>query len=164
MVAPVSPSIYNYSVLKATASFGGTVLGNCTEIELTPENENLDHFSSQAGLKQVDRTVSVSRKVSVRIVLDEWSDFNVRLAVMGPASGTINIYSLAEREGALVITGTNTIGQKYTWTLGSVSFVPTGSINLISDEWATMEITGTVNAVAGIFGTVATTGGEVAPA
>jgi PKD repeat protein len=106
-------------------------------------------------LKQVDRTVSVSRKVTIRLVLDEWSDFNVRLATMGPASGTINVYSLAEREDDLVITGTNSIGQKYTWTFPSVSFVPSGSINLISEEWATMEITGTVNAVAGVFGTVA---------
>jgi PKD repeat protein len=106
-------------------------------------------------LKQVDRTVSVSRKVTIRLVLDEWSDFNVRLATMGPASGTINVYSLAEREDDLVVTGTNSIGQKYTWTFPSVSFVPSGSINLISEEWATMEITGTVNAVAGVFGTVA---------
>jgi hypothetical protein len=44
-----------------------------------------------------------------------------------------------------------------------VSFVPSGSINLISEEWATMEITGTVNAVAGVFGTVANSGGETAP-
>jgi hypothetical protein len=162
--APTSPSIYNYSVLKATVTFEAVPLGNVSEIELTPENENLDHQSSMSGLKFVDRTVSISRKLTLRLVMDEWSDHNVRLAVMGPETGTINIYSEPEREGALVITGTNAVGQMYTWTLGSVSFIPTGSLNLISDEWATMEITGTVNNVAGIFGTVARTGGEEEPA
>lgn len=160
---PVSPSIYNYSVLKATTTFNGVALGNCTEIEMSPENESLDHQSSMSGLKFVDRTVSISRKLSIRLVMDEWSDHNVRLAVMGPETGAINIYSEPEREGDLVITGTNAVGQKYTWTLASVSFIPSGSINLISEEWATMEITGTVNAVGGIFGTVARTGGEEEP-
>jgi hypothetical protein len=96
--------------------------------------------------------------------MDEWSEHNVRLAVMGPAAGTINIFSEPEREGAIVITGTNDVGQQYDWTLPSVSFIPSSSINLISgDDWATMEVTGTVNAVAGVFGTVAASGGEVEP-
>jgi hypothetical protein len=41
MVAPTSPSIYNYSVLKATVAFGGTALGNVTEIELSPRTRTL---------------------------------------------------------------------------------------------------------------------------
>jgi hypothetical protein len=160
---PASPSIYNYSVLKATVTFEGTALGNCTEIELTPEVETLDHISSMAGIGQVDRTVILSQKLTLRIVMDEWSEHNVRLAVMGPAAGTINLFSEPEREGTIVITGTNDVGQQYDWTLPSVSFIPSGSMNLISDEWATMEVTGTVNAIADVFGTVAASGGEVEP-
>jgi hypothetical protein len=99
--------------------------------------------------------VLVSKKLTVRIVMDEWSIENVKLATLTPPTGTANIYSQAEREGALVITGTNDVGVAYTWTLPSVSFLPIGSINLISEEWATMEITGTVNSIADVFGTVA---------
>ena len=163
MPTPASPSIYNYSVNKATVTFEATPLGNCPEIELTPENTQLDHISSMAGIGSVDRTVVTQQKLSIRIVMDEWSEHNVRLAIMGPASGTINIFSEPEREGELVITGTNDVGQQFTWTLPSVSFLPTGSINLISEEWATMEVTGTVNAIAGVFGTVSNTGGETEP-
>jgi hypothetical protein len=36
MVAPVSPSIYNYSVLKATVAFGGTALGNVRKSNSVP--------------------------------------------------------------------------------------------------------------------------------
>jgi len=36
-------------------------------------------------------------------------------------------------------------------------------MNLISEEFALMEVTGTVNLIAGVFGTVAASGGEVAP-
>ena len=160
---PTSPSIYNYSVLKATVTFEGTLLGNCTEIELTPDVTALDHVTSQEGVGTVDRTVITQKKLSLRIVMDEWSEHNVRLAVLGAASGTIELYSESEREGAITITGTNDIGQQYDWTLPSVSFLPTGSMNLISEEFQTMEVTGTVNLIAGVFGTVAASGGEVAP-
>jgi hypothetical protein len=81
---------------------------------------------------------------------------NVRLAVLAAATGSpINLFSQSEREDDLVITGTNEVGIPYVWTLPSVSFLPSSSLNLISDEWGTMEISGTVNAIAGVFGTVA---------
>lgn len=153
-----APNVSNYSVLKATVTFEAAALGNCTEIELTPEFETLDHESSQTGVKSVDKSVVVSKKLTLRIVMDEWSIENVRLAILAAASGSpINIFSQAEREGEIIITGTNTVGETYTWTFPSVSFLPSSSLNLISDEWATMEITGTVNAVADVFGTVVAT-------
>lgn len=151
-----SPNVSNYSVLKATVEFDSVDLGNCTQIELTPEFEKLEHFSSMTGVKSVDKTVVVSKKVSIRLVMDEWSEANVRLAILAAATGTpINIFSESEREGDLVVTGTNTVGEAYVWTFPSVSFIPSASLNLISEEWATMEISGTVNAIAGVFGTVA---------
>lgn len=39
-------------------------------------------------------------------------------------------------------------------TLPSVSFGPSGSLNLISDEWGQIEITGEVLTVNGSFGTL----------
>lgn len=150
-----SPSVLNYSVLKATVEFNGVAIGNAPEIELTPEFETLDHFSSMAGVKSIDKSVVVSKKLSLRMVMDEWSEANLRLAILGPTSGAIDIFSEAEREGDVVITGTNDVGIKYEWTLGSVSFLPSSSISLISDEWGTMEVTGTVNLVADSFGVVA---------
>lgn len=148
----------DYSVLKATLTFEAVSLGNCPEVELTPEFEILDHFSSQTGVKSIDKSVTVSQKLSLRIVMDEWTAHNVKLAMMAnPTGSPINVYSQAEREGEIIITGTNTVGNTHTWTFPSVSFQPTSSINLISEEWATMEITGTVNSVAGVFGTMVET-------
>jgi hypothetical protein len=151
-----SPSVDNYSVLKGTVTFNAIDLGNCTKITLTPTFDTLDHFSSREGVKSLDKQVVVSKKLEIAITMDEWSESNLRLAIMAADTGSpINIFSQSEREGPLVITGTNDVGVKYTWTLPSVSFKPSGSIDLISDEWATMEITGTVNIVSGSFGTVA---------
>jgi hypothetical protein len=150
-----SPSTDNYSVLKGTVTFDAVDLGNVSKITLTPSFDTLDHFSSRSGVKSLDKQVVVSKKLEIALTLDEWSESNVRLAILGSATGTINIFALAEREGELIITGTNEVGQKYVWTLPSVSFKPSGSLDLISDEWATMEITGTVNLVADSFGTVA---------
>jgi hypothetical protein len=151
-----SPNVVNYSVLKGIAVFDSVDLGNVTEIEITPDFGKLDHNTQRAGVKSVDKTVVISKKVNIRLVMDEWSEANVRLAVLAAATGTpINLFSQSEREGDLVITGTNEVGIPYLWTFPSVSFLPSSSLNLISDEWGTMEISGTINAIAGVFGTVA---------
>ena len=54
-------------------------------------------------------------------------------------------------------TGTNDVGSKYTVNLGSVSIVPTGEFDFIGEDYGVIELQFTVNAVAGVFGTVTET-------
>ena len=149
-----SPSITNYTVGKGICMFATQDLGNAPEFVFTPELESLDHFSSRAGVRTKDATYVIEKKGSIRIVLDEWSEFNLRLAILAASTGAIEVFASNSREGALVFTGTNEIGPKYTWTFPSVTFIPSGDIGLISDEFNQIELAGTVNAVAGVFGTV----------
>lgn len=147
-----SPSTLNYSVLKGTISFtpdGGSLrdLGNAPEVELTPEVTKLDHFSSRAGVRSKDKSVVTEKSLNLRIVLDEWTEDNVRLALMGSTNntdGTFGIFQESEITGAIIFTGTNDIGSQVDLTLPNVSFGPSGSLNLISDEWGTMELTAEV--------------------
>jgi hypothetical protein len=69
-----SPNVVNYSVLKGIAVFDGVDLGNVTEIEITPDFGKLDHNTQRAGVKSVDKTVVISKKVNIRLVMDEWSE------------------------------------------------------------------------------------------
>ena len=159
-----SPSILNYQVGKGTVSFtpsGGTLrsLGNCSSLSVSPTVTKLDHFSSQAGLKTKDRSVTVETGATVSLVLDEITAANLQLALSGGTitAGAFDILAASEIEGELVFTGTNTIGNTVTLTLLSVSFSPNGSVEFISDEWNQIEIQGEVLAVAGDFGTVLVT-------
>jgi hypothetical protein len=170
---PASPDILNYAIGKATVSWtptGGAArdLGNAPEIEITPNIEFLDHFSSRSGIRSKDRSVAVETGATVRVVLDEITADNLAMLLFG--SGTLgvvgtnsagekefDILAVAEVTGALTVTGTNSVGNKFTMVLPSVSFQPTGSWAVISEEWNTIEITGEVLESDGSFGTVTET-------
>jgi hypothetical protein len=151
-----SPNILYYSVLKGIVKFtpeGGSEidLGNAPEFELTPAIDKLDHFSSRAGVRSKDRSVAREKTLGVRIVLDEFSPENVRLALLGGAITTntngnpeFGIYAESEISGSLTFTGTNDIGTKINLQLPNVSFLPSSAIAFISEEWGTMELSGDV--------------------
>lgn len=150
-----SPSVLNYSILKGIVKFtptGGVErdLGNAPEFELTPAVEKLDHFSSRAGVRSKDRSVVTEKTLTARIVLDEFTTENVQLGLMGGDITTttdgdeFGIFEDSEITGALTFTGTNDIGAKVHLLLPDVSFGPSGSLNLISDEWGQIELTAEV--------------------
>lgn len=157
-----SPSVLNYSVLKGIAKFTPTDgvqrdLGNAPEVELTPEVTKLDHFSSRSGVKSKDKSVVTEKTLTLRIVLDELTRENVRMQLMGgvsDTSGEFGIFADSEITGAFEFTGTNDIGSKIFLELPDVSFGPSGSLNLISDEWGQVELTAEVlfDEVTGDFG------------
>lgn len=145
---PTSPSVLNYSVLKGIVSFtptGGSIrdLGNAPEFELTPAIDKLDHFSSRAGVRSKDRSIVREKTLTARIVLDEITPENLQMALIGgTVSGdSFDIFAESEITGALSFVGTNDIGNQVSLSLPTVSFTPSGSLNLISDEWAQIEVT-----------------------
>ncbi len=153
---PSSPEVLNYSVLKGIAYFtpdgeAERDLGNCPEFELTPTIDNLDHFSSRAGVRSKDRTVVREKTMQARVVLDEMTPQNLRLALLGSAlvsntagNYTFGIYGVSEILGQLRFDGQNDIGNKVNITLPNCSLIPSGSLPLISDEWAQLELTADV--------------------
>lgn len=163
-----SPSTLNYFIGKGTISFtatGGSArdLGNAPEVELTPAIEKLDHFSSRSGVRSKDRTIVLEKTLTLRIVLDEITADNLALLLLGGTVDTTNtftIYENSEITGSLVFTGTNDVGNQVTMTLPNVSFTPTGSLNLISDEWGQIELTADVlldDSTVPTFGTILVT-------
>jgi hypothetical protein len=165
--ATTAPDINNYFIAKGYVKFsadGGTVwthLGNAPEVEWTPNLDMLDHFNAMAGVRSKDRRVIREKSATVRIVLEESNPFNLGLALMGdvttgtpPAPTTIDIFSLAEITGALLFVGQNDVGPRTQYYWPNISITPSSSINLISEEWASMEITAEVLIDAtGSFGT-----------
>jgi hypothetical protein len=166
-----APNVDNYWIGKGIVKFqieGGpdfVHLGNAPEVEYTPALDVLDHFSSMVGVRSKDRKVVREKSATIRIVLEEMTPDNLGMAFMGgvtdptaPATEpyTIDIFSLSEIKGALRFIGQNDIGPRMQVDLPNVSIIPTGSINLISEEWASVEITADVlvDNTTGKFGTV----------
>ena len=76
-------------------------MGNCTEFEFTPEIEKLDHFSSREGVRTKDKSVVLQKSGTVRLVLDEWSVENLKLAVLG-SSAVVSAAPMSSRSSMRV--------------------------------------------------------------
>jgi len=153
---PATANPLNYQIGKGTIVFtptGGAAqdLGNAPEVEITPTVDKLAHYSSRAGIQSKDREVVRRQEFACRVVLDEIIAENLQLLLLGGAispstAGNDSFVMGANTQitGALVFTGTNEVGNKVIVTMPSVSFGPSGSLQLISDEWNQIEITAEV--------------------
>src|SRR5262245_51720927 len=152
-----APNADNYWIGKGVLKFmpsGASEyvhLGNCPELEYTPTIDVLDHFSSMVGVRSKDKKVVREKSATLRVVMEELTPYNLSLAVLGtldstgsPTSFTIDIFAVNEITGKMRFIGANSDGAKVQWDWNNVSIVPSSSINLISEEWASMEITADV--------------------
>jgi hypothetical protein len=166
MEKSMTASINNYTIGKGIVYFKKdgdpdyVDMGNCSEFEFTPEIEKLDHFSSREGVRQKDKTVVIQASGTLRLVLDEWSIENLKLAVLGSSAlnsagaNVIQIFDQNSIKGSVKFVNTNDVGPQYEYIFSSVDFIPSSSLALISDEWGTIELTGECAAVNGSFGTI----------
>lgn len=148
----LSPNTGNYQVGKGVLSFKKTGaatyrdLGNAATVSLAMDRTKLDHFSSRAGLKQKDYSVTIETAVTCKITLDEVTPDNVGMMMLGTVDDAsvggpeVDIFLEANVTGALKFVGSNTIGATVTLDLWNVSFGPAGDFNLISDEWNSMDL------------------------
>jgi hypothetical protein len=160
-----SPDIRNYTIgkgliyIKTSTDAQRRAIGNCPEFEFTPEIEKLEHFSAMSGVRERDRTVVLEKKGTLRIVIEEMTAENLRLALLGTledgSSGDqiIDIFSESQISAEVWFEGQNDVGPKWNYYFGRVDFIPSSGISLISDEWMTVELNGDVQKVNGTFGT-----------
>ncbi len=66
-------------------------LGNCPEFNLSIEVETLEHQSSRAGLKTVDKDVVISQKATVSFGLDELNHENMAAFLAGAKVSHTNV-------------------------------------------------------------------------
>jgi hypothetical protein len=112
-----------------------------------------------SGVRERDRTVVLEKKGTLRIVIEEMTAENLRLALLGTledgSSGDqiIDIFSESQISAEVWFEGQNDVGPKWNYYFGRVDFIPSSGISLISDEWMTVELNGDVQKVNGTFGT-----------
>lgn len=156
MISQTSPNVDNYTVGKGIVKIKGVAdddyvdIGNCPEFEFTPDLTKLDHFSSRAGVKSKDKSIVQEKSATLRIVMEEYTPGNLRLALLGaiddsqPSAVEIDIMSENSIQVAVKFEGTNDVGPKWNYEFPKVEFIPSASLNPISDEWGQIEITGDV--------------------
>jgi hypothetical protein len=168
-----SPDIRNYYVGKGTVQVltaedsDWRDVGNVPVFEFTPQLTKLEHFSSRSGVKKKDRVVITEKTAALKMTMEEWTVKNLQLALMGAVSVNsatqeeIDIFAENVVSAKVKFTGNNEVGPRYEIILNAVDFIPSSTINPISDEWGQIEVTGEVLAdAAGKFGTMTLLGEE----
>lgn len=153
---PASPNIGNLSILKGIIKFtptGGVQrdLGEAPEVELTPAIEKLDYNSNRSGVRTKVKSVVLEKSMTLRVVLSEINAENLQMMLIGgeiitntDGSKSFDIFENSDITGVIEFTGTNDVGSQVDMILPNVSFGPSGSLNVISDEWGQLEFEGEV--------------------
>lgn len=156
MITLNSPNTDNYRIGKGIlrmlmpGDLAVVDLGSAPEIELELTIERLDHFTPRAGIRSKDRSVILEQGGTLRCVLEEWTARNLSLALMGerdetnPAAVTVGVLQTPSIICRVEFESTNSVGPKWDFVFPRVEFVPSASLNLISEEWAPIEVTGEI--------------------
>jgi hypothetical protein len=154
-VSAISPNVDNLGILKGYMKFWKTGdsdyrhMGNCPEIEFTPTLEKKEHFSSMAGTRKKDRVVVLEQSGTLRIVMEEMTPENLAIITMSTVTPSspeyvLDLMSVSEITGKGRFVGQNDVGVRIQIDFYNLSFSPSGSLNLIGEDWAAMEVTADV--------------------
>lgn len=101
------------------ATTGERYLGNCPSVELTVDNETLEHFSSESGIQEKDDEVLLRVTRTTTITCDNLSEENLALFLIG---GTATISQTATP----VVDESITVKKSRHYQLGVSSSNPSG--------------------------------------
>jgi hypothetical protein len=118
-------------------------VGNSPRFECEVTEETLDHYSSRSGTRTKDKKVVLETGYNLNFDLDEFSVQNLTMYLKGSVSGNvISANTQLDKEYSVKFVSDNPAGPNETWEFHRCKLTPGGSLNLISDEWSLMSITG----------------------
>jgi hypothetical protein len=138
-----------------------TDIGDVGAFGITPAPEIKEHYSSRAGVKEVDKIAITAKKAEFDMSISEWTLENATLAVLG-AAGTdtagdfITILGASSVERQIKFEGSNDFGPRMEIIFPRVFMLCKDRIELIGDDWGPLKISGQImraDLVSGSFGT-----------
>jgi len=166
MAGIVSPDVQNLAVGKGFILFKPDNepdfyhVGNVPTFTFTPKITTLDHFSSMEGTRLKDLSITLEKSGEVKMDMEELTARNLAMLVLGDVTEdedgnpVVSIFSRDSLTGQLQYFATNEVGPRWYVDLLSVTFNPSGDFSPIGDTFAKLPVTGTVQAVDGVFGTM----------
>lgn len=135
---------------------GGTkgYFGNTPDLTMAVANTNLDHYSSESGIKVKDKSVQLQVDVTLTFATDNIVVPNLMLWFGGTATGTppadapttigtvAFIGTAAQIYGALFFESDNPVGDNLNYWFPYVAIRPNGNYALKGDAWQSLSFTG----------------------
>jgi hypothetical protein len=152
MALGTAHDVLNYTVFKGIVSLSDTGtawvdVGDVSSFVLTPNEDTLAHYSHREGIRVKDREITITRTYTLKMVLDEPTEDNLKIALGGAdlSGGGFTIGAAPSQTKHVKLVGTNSIGIQGTLLLYPVTFKPNGDIEFIGeDSWSQITIEGEV--------------------
>lgn len=148
------PNTGNYQIgrgILKIAEFNGVTpadaayvdVGNCPSFEVELTEEELEHKSSRAGLREIDKVVVIEAGYNVSFEMDEMAAGNLQKFLKAARSGnTLRANQNTIQEYSLRFLVNNPTGGRERWDFHRCKLAPAGGFGLISDEWQTLSFSG----------------------
>jgi len=130
-------------------------MGDCPSFVITPNITRLEHFASLGPYRYKDQSLIAQRQMTCAVILDEVTADNLALAFLTSAIAAGNpavdhydyrmeLMAEAEINAALRFVGNNAIGAALQIDLPLVTFAPGTAIQLIQEQYGTLEVNGEI--------------------
>jgi hypothetical protein len=142
-----------FDIYDSTGTPTGTLvpIGNCTLFEVSDKAEVKEKYSSQDPAGNLLARAVTRQTFSIKITADEFTCANLAAALNGTVTGdgissgsTVAIGTVASVEAHVQFIGNPVKGPAYQHDYWHVSFVPTGNIGFIKDDFAELGLEGVV--------------------
>lgn len=134
-------------------------LGYVPELEFESSIERRPYYGRRGPIRQLVKNPVSSQAATVRLRCDEWTGPNIAMGFLGLQTGAdetakIDIGSVTQVEGALVLRNMTDIGPRWNMWFPSVSFAPNGVIAMLGDDYGGIPLVGEVSVVSNRFGII----------
>lgn len=130
-------SVKNFN---ATFSFG-----NITAAEIAPTITYLDHFTSVKGDRRKDKTVAVTKSISVPFTFDEINSTNINRFMYGSSGGANKIIVMGASnvpdEGTAVLFFVTDVGRDFMYVMPKVALRAEGGLAFNAEDWMNAKFT-----------------------
>ncbi len=135
-------------------------VGNAPAVSMTPKVDTLEHYDSQSSSFARNALFTTKKSIECKIDLEEITVKNMSLLFSGSIDNTdptrpiVNLMTNDNVTAHFKYFGTNSRGPRYYVDFPSMTFVPSGDFNPITEnKLAVMSVTGSVNYINGVWGT-----------
>lgn len=139
-----------------------THIGNVQGWDITPQPTIIKHKNTQGGLKRVDLTAMTLLEMAFSVKLDEWTEDNVMMALLGviDTAGLIKI-GVTSIQRQIKFEGANIYGPQWEIILPNVFIAAKQTLSFLgSDDFAELPLDGDIlyDQTLGAFGTAQSLG------
>ena len=117
-------------------------LGNIVAGEVTPDITYLDHYKCIEGDRRKDKTVAVTKSVSIPFTFDEISEENIKDFMYALDTSAAKKSSVLQKvnvpiEGRAILRLKTNVGQDFSYTIPKCALKADGGLSFNAEDWMT---------------------------